>query len=64
MKNFFLILVLISSGICVGCETVHKVGETTGAAVGEVTNAVGSVTEGGAGAVQGKTTAKENPYNR
>ena len=47
-----------------GCETVHKVGNTAGAAVGEGANAIGSVTEGGAGAVQGKTTSEENPSGR
>jgi hypothetical protein len=47
-----------------GCETVHKVGNTAGAVVGETANAVGSVTEGGAGAVQGEVTDAENPYNR
>jgi predicted small secreted protein len=64
VKNFILVFSLICSVMLAGCETVHKVGNTAGAAVGEVTNAVGSVTEGGAEAVQGKTTAQENPYNR
>jgi hypothetical protein len=59
--------ILFSLIICIaltGCETVHKAGNTTGAAVGETFNAVGSVTEGGAEAVQGKTTSEENPYGR
>ena len=64
MKNSYVIFLLVLSVTLIGCETVHKAGRTTGAAVGEVTNAIGSVTEGGAEAVQGKTTEEENPYNR
>ena len=64
MKKLLPLLCVIFSVALAGCETVHKAGETTGKAVGETANAVGSVTEGGAEAVQGKTTPEENPYNR
>ena len=64
MKNCFLIVVFVVSVGLSGCETVHKAGNAAGAAVGEGANVIGSVTEGGAGAIQGKTTSEENPYNR
>jgi hypothetical protein len=64
VKNYILILCCIIVVTMTGCETVRKAGETTGAAIGETMNTVGSVTEGGAEAVQGKTTPEENPYNR
>lgn len=59
-----MVVFMMLSVVLIGCETVHKAGETTGAAVGEGANALGSVTEGGAGAIQGKTTPEENPYGR
>lgn len=59
-----MILFVICSVMLTGCETVHKAGNVTGKAIGETTNAVGSVTEGGAEAVQGKTAPEENPYDR
>lgn len=64
VKNFLFILFIVFSIALTGCETVHKAGETTGKAIGETTNVLGSVTEGGAEAVQGKTTPEENPYDR
>ena len=64
VKNFFLILCIFLSVALTGCETVHKAGETAGAVVGKGANTLGSVTEGGAEAIQGKTTPEENPYNR
>ena len=63
-KLFVMIFVMVLSAGLMGCETVHKAGEATGTVIGETTNEVGSVTTGGAKAVQGKTTAEENPYNR
>ena len=47
-----------------GCETVHKGGEAVGSVIGETTSAVGSVTDGGAKAVQGKEKPGDNPYGR
>ena len=64
MKNFLPVLFVILSVALTGCETIHKAGETTGAVIGEGANALGSVTEGGTEAIQGKTTPEENPYNR
>jgi hypothetical protein len=55
---------LAVSCVLMGCETVHKAGHTAGTAVGKTVNTVGSVTEGGAEAVQGKVTSEENPYDR
>ena len=64
MRNFLIVMFVMFSIALAGCETVHKAGEATGAVVGEGANALGSVTEGGAEAIQGKTTPEENPYNR
>ncbi|MCK5015052.1 MAG: hypothetical protein KAS66_14675 [Candidatus Omnitrophica bacterium] len=64
MKNLTILFCIILSVALAGCETVHKAGNATGSAVGETFNALGSVTEGGAEAVQGKTTPEENPYGR
>ena len=64
MKNFFFIVCIFLSVAFTGCETVHKAGNATGAAVGEGANALGSVTKGGAEAIQGKTASEENPYGR
>ncbi|MCK5180158.1 MAG: hypothetical protein KAR32_11570 [Candidatus Omnitrophica bacterium] len=64
VRNFLIVLFIIFSTVLAGCETVHKAGETTGAVVGEGASALGSVTKGGAEAIQGKTTPEENPYNR
>jgi len=47
-----------------GCETVNEAGRTTGKVVGEVMNIPGSVTEGGAEAIQGSIKDEENPYGR
>lgn len=64
MNYFLIILCVVFSVATAGCETVHKAGRATGKAVGETTNALGSVTEGGAEAVQGEVTPEENPYDR
>lgn len=48
----------------IGCETVNKAGNKTGEVIGETMNTVGSVTEGGAEAVQGSVTSEENPFGR
>lgn len=64
VRNFLIVLFMIFSTALAGCETVHKAGETTGAVVGKGANVLGSLTEGGAEAIQGKTTPEENPYNR
>jgi hypothetical protein len=59
----FVVLIIFTIALC-GCETVRKAGETTGEVVGEGANTLGTVTEGGAGAVQGEVTSEENPYGR
>jgi len=48
----------------IGCETINEAGRTTGKVVGETMNATGSVTEGGAEAIQGSIKTQENPYGR
>ena len=55
---------MVCSLVMTGCAATKKVGETTGNVIGETGNIVGSVTEGGAEAVQGKTTKEENPFGR
>ncbi|MBN1870412.1 MAG: hypothetical protein JW847_07565 [Candidatus Omnitrophica bacterium] len=62
-KSFMISFVILSMGLA-GCETVHKAGNAVGTAVGATANAVGSVTEGGAEAVQGEVKPEENPYGR
>jgi hypothetical protein len=64
VKNIFLMAAVLFSFVLMGCETVNKAGNAAGAVVGETANTVGSVTEGGAGAVQGEVTPEENPFNR
>ena len=64
MKNYFLILFLLMAVTFTGCETVRKAGNKTGEVIGEGANTLGTVTEGGAEAIQGKTTSEENPYDR
>ena len=58
------LLIVLCAVFLTGCESINKAGRATGSVIGETTNVVGSVTEGGAEAVQGKTTSKENPYGR
>ena len=64
MKRYFYLLFGAFIITAAGCETVNEAGRTGGRAVGEVTNTVGTVTEGGAEAVQGTVTDEENPYGR
>ena len=64
MKQLFIICLFLSAVVLSGCETINEAGRTTGRAVGEVANTVGTVTEGGAEAVQGGVSKEENPYNR
>jgi len=59
-----LIYMILCSALLTGCTAAKKVGETGGQVIGETANITGSVTEGGAGAVQGKTTKEENPFGR
>ncbi len=64
LRNSLLIAAIVLCFGLMGCETAQKVGNTAGAAVGEGANVIGSVTKGGAEAIQGKTTPEENPYDR
>ena len=64
MNNILLATLLLISFAATGCEATKKAGNAAGSVVGETTNVVGSVTDGGAAAVQGKTTSEENPYGR
>jgi len=64
LKSNLLFVLFILAMVSAGCETVKKGGRTVGRATGEVMDTVGTVTEGGAEAVQGKVTDKENPYGR
>lgn len=58
------IALIISCVFFIGCETVKEGGRTVGRGIGETANTVGTISEGGAEAVQGKTTDEENPYGR
>ncbi len=59
-----IVLTFILAGVCLGCSAVHEGTRKTGEVIGEGANAVGGLSEGGAGAVQGRTTDEENPYGR
>jgi hypothetical protein len=58
--KLYLVLCVVT---LVGCETVKQGGRKSGEIIGEGANIVGSVTEGGADAIQGKTN-EDNPYGR
>ncbi|MFH1359832.1 MAG: hypothetical protein ABIJ41_02210 [Candidatus Omnitrophota bacterium] len=47
-----------------GCETVHEGAKAGGNVVGKTVDTFGGVTEGAAEAMQGETTAEDNPYGR
>lgn len=64
MKSIRFIYLFIVVLAFSGCETVNEAGRTTGKVVGEVMNIPGSVTEGGAEAIQGSIKDEENPYGR
>lgn len=64
MKSIRIIYLFICVMAFIGCETVNKAGNKTGEVIGETMNTVGSVTEGGAEAVQGSVTSEENPFGR
>ena len=64
MNKFLFLSIMMILFLVTGCETTKKVGNTAGQVVGEGTNIAGSVTEGGAEAVQGKIRKEENPYGR
>jgi len=64
LKNYYMLFLILLVFTLIGCETVNEAGRTTGRVIGEGANTVGTITEGGAEAVQGSTTRAENPYGR
>lgn len=64
-KTFSLwVVIALCSLWILGCEATKDVGRTSGRIVGEGSNIVGSISDGGAEAIQGKITENENPYRR